>query len=83
MGRLGRGLRIGLVAAVAAGGGCAFGKKPYAGDPLLARHRGVWGDRDKARAAAAPADDGPVAPPPPDVPPPNAPLIAGAVTSPE
>ena len=31
-------------------GGCAFGRKPYAADPLIKANRAVWGDRDKARS---------------------------------
>lgn len=42
---------IGAVAAFAAGG-CAFGRKPYADDPLIRSQRAIWGDREKARSVS-------------------------------
>jgi len=45
--------------AMAAVGGCAFGRKPYADDPLIRSQRAVWGDREKARDPAVAADPEP------------------------
>ena len=85
MGRFGRSIGVCLVVASAAAGGCAFGKKPYTDDPLLANRRGVWGDRDKARKSEFMPAPEPAAPQPP-VAPGGGPLIAAAepvaVTSP-
>lgn len=60
---VGRRVRVVLLAAVAAAGGCAT--KPYDRDPLLSSGYGVRGDR----AAAAKALPPPVEPAGPDVPP--------------
>ena len=48
--------------AMAAVGGCAFGRKPYADDPLIRSQRAVWGDREKARDPAVAADPEPIIP---------------------
>jgi hypothetical protein len=53
MGGFGRWLRVGMVAAVAAGG-CAFGKRPYTDDPLLHTGQAVWGDGERARQPEPP-----------------------------
>ena len=55
---------------ITAAGGCAFGRKPYAADPLLKANRAVWGDRDKTNAPEQAAGPEPLIPPAP-----NAPLI--------
>ena len=52
--------------AAAAAGGCAFGRKPYADDPLIRSLNAVWGDREKARIvneAREPQPETPEAPP--------------------
>lgn len=48
--------------AMAAVGGCAFGRKPYADDPLIRSQRAVWGDREKARDPAVAPDPEPIIP---------------------
>lgn len=54
----------GLAAAAACG--CAFGRKPYADDPLIRSLNAVWGDREKAREvneSREPHPETPEAPP--------------------
>lgn len=79
MSRFSRWLGVGLVVTAAAIG-CAFGKKPYATDPLLTHRHGTWGDWEKA----ADPDPRPPAEPAAPVPPPGhllgSPLLV--VTSP-
>ena len=60
---VGRRVRVALLAAVAAAGGCAT--KPYDRDPLLITGRGVRGDRTLAAKALQP----PIEPGGPDAPP--------------
>lgn len=60
---VGRRVRVAVLAAVAAAGGCAT--KPYDRDPLLSNRYGVRGDR----AAAARAVPPPVEPASPEAPP--------------
>ena len=64
MGRIGRRSSVMILVAVMSAGGCAFGKKPYADDPLLGR-RAVWGDRQKARRIEFPSEAHPAPPPAP------------------
>lgn len=59
---VGRRVRVGLLAAVAAAGGCAT--KPYDRDPLLSNGYGVRGDRSAAAQSVKP----PVEPAGPDAP---------------
>ena len=67
MRRVGRRVRVGLLAAVAlaAGGGCAA--PPYVRDPLVRDGRGVRGDRQAAVQPTPPPAEpaGPEAPPGP------------------
>lgn len=61
-----RWLAIGVIAVqFAAVGGCAFGRKPYANDPLIKKNRAVWGDREKARSSADSVGTEPITPPAP------------------
>ncbi len=62
---VGRRVRVAVLAAATAAGGCAT--KPYDRDPLLSTGRGVRGDRTAAaRALPPPAEPGgPEAPPGP------------------
>ena len=64
MGPFGRWLRVATLFAALSAGGCAFGKKPYAADPLLNR-RTVWGDREKARRVELLSATDPLPPPAP------------------
>jgi len=48
--------------AAAAAGGCAFGRKPYADDPLIRSLNAVWGDREKARTVPEQPDSEPPIP---------------------
>ena len=59
---VGRRVRVGLLAAVTAAGGCAT--KPYDRDPLLSNGYGVRGDRSAAAKPVTP----PVEPAGPDAP---------------
>jgi hypothetical protein len=65
MGGVGRRVRVALLAAAAAAGGCAT--KPYDRDPLLSHRYGVRGDRTvAARPLPLPVEPaGPDAPPGP------------------
>jgi hypothetical protein len=54
-------VRIAVIATVLAAGGCSFGRKPYANDPLIRANRAVWGDRDKAQTIPPPVPE-PAAP---------------------
>jgi hypothetical protein len=76
-----RGLCALLIALIAAGG-CGFGRKPYADDPLLHGGRGVWGDRQAARQASDRALPEPEAPLPPNVPDSIDPFLAGGEARP-
>jgi hypothetical protein len=58
-------LMCGLVAAAA--GGCAFGRKPYAEDPLIRSQKAVWGDREKARTVSEEPPPEPLIPPAPNL----------------
>ena len=59
-----RGLAAGVMAAqIAVAGGCAFGRKPYANDPLIKSNRAVWGSR--AHAFPDSVNPEPVIPPAP------------------
>lgn len=69
-------LAICLVAVqFATAGGCAFGRKPYANDPLIHLNRAVWGARDKSPASGV-AGPEPIAPSAP-----STPLVGSQVTS--
>ena len=59
MGRLGRCVGV-LALAVACG--CAWGKRPYTGDPLLAGGRGVWGKPPSHVAPQSPPEPTPIGP---------------------
>ena len=63
-----RWLAIGGIAVQVATSGCAFGRKPYADDPLIKKNRAVWGDREKALKGEVPDSPEPVIPPPPTAP---------------
>lgn len=63
-------------------GGCGFGKKPYAGDPLLRGGRGVWGDRQAALQIHDRSLPEPEAPQPPNVPESIDPFLAGGQARP-
>jgi hypothetical protein len=71
-----RWLRVAMIVAVLSAGGCAFGKKPFADDPLLTR-RAVWAERPKARRTEPPAEVNPAPPPAPP-----GPLIGNPDTGP-
>jgi hypothetical protein len=60
-----RALMCGLAASAACG--CAFGRKPYADDPLIRSQRAVWGDREKARIVPEESPPEPVIPPAPSL----------------
>lgn len=64
MGPFGRRLWVVILVAVTSAGGCAFGKKPYAHDPLLSR-RATWGESPKVRRTEPPAEVNPAPPPAP------------------
>jgi len=59
-----------------AAAGCAFGRKPYADDPLIRSHKAVWGDFEKARFAPDEPPSEPIAPTAP-----NQPLVGTSVAS--
>lgn len=86
MERVGRWIGVVVLAAVSTAGGCAFARKPYAGDPLLVHGHGVWGDQERARLFEDLPVEGPVAPLPPPGPLVGSPLLASdtspTVTSP-
>lgn len=63
-----RWLAFGGIAVQVATSGCAFGRKPYANDPLIKKSRAVWGDREKALQGEIPDSPEPVIPPPPKTP---------------
>lgn len=48
--------------ALGAAGGCAYGRKPYANDPLIRSSKAVWGDFEKAKAAPEVTSPEPAAP---------------------
>jgi hypothetical protein len=76
MGRRWRAVGVGLVAVSGIAAGCAFGRKPYTDDPLLTRHHGVWGNRERAGQPDPGATAEPAAPPPPSAPLIGSPLVA-------
>lgn len=53
--------------AASAAFGCAFGKKPYADDPLIRSQQAVWGDREKARVVPEEPPPEPTIPPAPNL----------------
>ena len=69
-----RRLTLGLLAIPILTGGCAFGRKPYADDPLIKKNRAVWGDREKT---ILPDEASSFEPNPPV--PPRLPLIGGTI----
>jgi hypothetical protein len=71
-----------LLIALVAAGGCGFGKKPYADDPLLRGGRGVWGNRQQARQVPGRPMPEPEAPLPPNVPESIDPFLAGGEARP-
>lgn len=48
--------------AMGTAGGCAFGRKPYADDPLIRSHKAVWGDFEKAKTVPEEAEPEPMTP---------------------
>ena len=77
MGPFGRRLWVVVLVAVMSATGCAFGKKPYADDPLLSR-RATWGEPPKPRRTEPPAEANPAPPPAPP-----GPLIGSPDTAPQ